>query len=696
MTREEILDKFPLATEADIKATLAAYDRPSIGGGMARAAAQGITFGFSDEMSAWARSLFGRDYSELIEEERRLLHQFREDHPTLAYGTEIGAGMLIPGVGLGKGAFTAGKLALQSGNVGKALRGGRQAQQIAARQPMRIGRAAKVGAGQGSLYGAGASEGGALDRLQGAAIGGAAGAIAGPLAAKAADLGGAAMEMARFNPMPNRMLPGDKLARPAANRLTAIAAREAGQDRTRQLASEGLPPTEIYREGLQEMGPEAMIADAMGERGKRFASGITQGSSDAGAIAAERLAARAEQEYARVTADASRLMNARVDATRMADTLDKRAASLSRPIYKAAERGEGSVLDLDDFADFFVDNADDFRKAYNKARSIARREGTPIPEWKVFAAKQVSDDGGFLGFDSPEVGIRTMQLIKQGLDGMVEVGKKPATTIGAAELASLKAIRNQFTTRLGDFNPTFKLANKIRKVGYDIQDAVDAGMKATKSTEVDEVARQFRALSSDIERTAFRSGMLQNLKLMGRKESVSLARKINNDRVLKEQLRATFPDEATFNQFMGRLETESKFGGTLANVTGGSRTARTLTDIDESLAPDPDALLKSAYSYGIDPTYAAVQGAGWVTKAVRKFRNKKLAAEASEIMFSEPGKAIEKLDQLKRIYQHQMTDKDIEILNQMRRRLVGGSSRAIGSTISSGEASPQGLLNMFP
>ncbi len=289
-----------------------------------------------------------------------------------------------------------------------------------------------------------------------------------------------------------------------------------------------------------------------------------------------------------------------------------------------------------------------------------------------------------------------MQLIKQGLDGMVEVGKKPATTIGAAELASLKAIRNQFTTRLGDFNPTYKMANTIRKVGYDIRDAVDAGMKATKSTEVDEVARQFRALSSDIERTAFRSGMLQNLKLMGRKESISLAHKINNDRVLKEQLRATFPDETSFNQFMSRLATEGKFGKTEANVMGGSRTARTLTDIDEALTPDADALLKSAYSYTVDPTYAAVQGAGWFTRAARNFRNKKLAAEASEIMFSEPGKAIERLDQLKRIYQNRMTDKDIEILNQMRRRLVGSSSRAIGSTISSGEASPQGLLNMFP
>ncbi len=339
MTREEILARYPDATEADIKVTLAAYNRPSIGGGMARAAAQGITFGFSDEMSAWARSLFGRDYSELIEEERRLLHQFREDHPELAYGTEIAAGMALPGVGLVKGALTAGKLGLQSGNVGKALRGGRQAQKIEARRPMTAGRAAKVGAGQGALYGAGASEGGAWDRLQGAALGSAAGAVAGPIAAKVADAGGAVMDMRRLNAMPNRVLPGDKAATPAANRLTAIAAREAGKDRTRELAAEGLPPTEIYREGLQEMGPEAMIADAMGERGKSFASGITQGSSDARAIAAERLAARAEQEYARVTADAARLMNARVDATRMADTLDKRAASLSRPMYKAAERG---------------------------------------------------------------------------------------------------------------------------------------------------------------------------------------------------------------------------------------------------------------------------------------------------------------------------------------------------------------------
>ena len=83
ITREQILAKYPNATEADIEATLKAYnqEKPSKVTGVARSALQGVTFGFGDEAIARVRSIFGRPYDQLVKEERELLDKFREAYP---------------------------------------------------------------------------------------------------------------------------------------------------------------------------------------------------------------------------------------------------------------------------------------------------------------------------------------------------------------------------------------------------------------------------------------------------------------------------------------------------------------------------------------------------------------------------------------------------------------------------------------
>ena len=140
MTREEILAKNPNASETQIQKTLDYFnDEFYTAKNVARAAGQGLTFGFGDELTAFAKQMFGKgSYDELVEEERAKLNQFREANPALAYGMEIGAGFLIPGFGMAKGAVTAGKVGLTAA------------------------KGAKIGATQGALYGAGAGEGSVL------------------------------------------------------------------------------------------------------------------------------------------------------------------------------------------------------------------------------------------------------------------------------------------------------------------------------------------------------------------------------------------------------------------------------------------------------------------------------------------------------------------------------------------------------
>ena len=144
-----------------------------------RAAAQGLTFGFADEMEAAVRSALdsGADYTDVVKEVRNKINEFRDRSPGSAYGTEIAASILptiaaqfIPGAGQALGAARATQL-------------GRLAQ-TALKGPVR--KAAVTSGGQGALYGLGTGEGGPGGRLESAALTGGLSAVGGAAMQKVA------------------------------------------------------------------------------------------------------------------------------------------------------------------------------------------------------------------------------------------------------------------------------------------------------------------------------------------------------------------------------------------------------------------------------------------------------------------------------------------------------------------------------
>lgn len=72
--------------------------------GFARAIAQGVTFGFADEMEAGVRSLnpFGDDYATIRDDIRAQDRAFTERNPGMGTVAEIGGGMAVPGLGMYK------------------------------------------------------------------------------------------------------------------------------------------------------------------------------------------------------------------------------------------------------------------------------------------------------------------------------------------------------------------------------------------------------------------------------------------------------------------------------------------------------------------------------------------------------------------------------------------------------------------
>jgi len=145
-----------------------------------RAAFQGISFGFADEIEAAVKAAFdsGKTYAEVVKDVRGQIESFRQRNPAAAYSTEI-AGAILPTIAA---QFIPG--------VGQVATAGR-AQQLAKAAGMgagsqRVARVAGTSGAQSALYGAGAAEGNPLERLPSAAASGAIGAVAGPVVDKVA------------------------------------------------------------------------------------------------------------------------------------------------------------------------------------------------------------------------------------------------------------------------------------------------------------------------------------------------------------------------------------------------------------------------------------------------------------------------------------------------------------------------------
>ncbi|MGB1639430.1 MAG: hypothetical protein ACPHCV_00600 [Pseudohongiellaceae bacterium] len=629
----------------------------SYAAGVARSVGQGLTFGFADELTAGAKALFGKgSYSELVEEERRALHQFREQNPE-AYAYEIASAFAIPGLGLIKGTTTAAKTA----------------RAIAGSGPTTGLRATTRGAVEGALYGAGASDArNPAELALGAGIGGVAGAPLGYVGKKAGDAVGNLM---RRGPALSQ---ADQAAVPAATKVIQKAMTDVGPGQAGRLAAEGMPPTEAYRATLGQMGPDATIADAMGSPGESLLRGVSQGSSDARDIITDPLRKRAEREYDRLVSEGERLLDAKVSANYFAREIDSQAEEAAEKLYREAALATtpGSVIDNAQVSSLFrkqpdYDYSPDFRKAYNKAKDEARRAGIDMGR----------DFDDFI--NKEQYSIAELKLLVQGFKPMIETAKK--VKFNAKEYASLTQIRNALQDRLKEINPTYAEANEVREIGYRTLEAVDLGREIVKRDSQkfdDDILDEFlKNVKHPNELMGLRSGALFAISQLGDNAKTSLATRIKKSRTLQRRLEKLFSTPESYQEFLNTLGTQEKFRKTLDVVQAGSQTQRAGADIADVFGDDLLPDLATAASGVATPNLVA-RGGQFILDNVRKIRNEKLAKElATMIALPEPGLALQKLDQIERIYKN-LSFSDRAIINQIRRGLSSGLAKAPGGFIN--------------
>ena len=450
MTREELLKANPQLTEDQITKALEYYNDPLYKAkGIARSAAQGVTFGFADEMTALAQSLFGRDYEELVTEERKKLNEFRASNPALAYGMEIGAGFLIPGAGWVGGAIKAGKTGLTAA------------------------KGAGIGAGQGALYGAGVGEGsilsaeGLASRGGGATLGASTGAALGATLPKVfrGIASGGSWTARKLRGLADSLFVNRQFAREGKKinadlrsvqeKLEAKFREQLKIDNPellRQYDKAGVPASEAYRSQVTKMGQHATLADLPEMQG--LVAGATQGYSGVRNMAREAFKVRAEKEARLILDEAEEIMRATSNSTEMVNRIKAIVERRAAPLY---EKG-GTELDKDLFSHVLDDKLT--RSLWNQTRAYVNSQvrrgeyskNNEMPSWNDLA-------------DMDTVRSEWMHQLR------IHFGKKTSfeKQNKSVKTAHYEGLWKDMGDVLKDNVPFYKEASKVYKIGQNVE-----------------------------------------------------------------------------------------------------------------------------------------------------------------------------------------------------------------------------------
>ena len=151
-------------TDAEVDDLIKKLEGGDIDKAQVRSFFQGLTFGFSDEIEAGARSIFSETYDEAVGEIRGKLSDYQEAFPIESAAYEVG-GAIVPAI------------------AATVLTGGAAAPAVGASLVRTGGRFALIGGAEGAATALGTSEGGVSDRIKNVPLGFAGGAAFGPIGA---------------------------------------------------------------------------------------------------------------------------------------------------------------------------------------------------------------------------------------------------------------------------------------------------------------------------------------------------------------------------------------------------------------------------------------------------------------------------------------------------------------------------------
>lgn len=395
-----------------------------------------------------------------------------------------------------------------------------------------IAQGATVGAGAGLASGAGSGEG-LRDRGRRAAIGAGVG-LAGGVA------------------LPTIAAGAKQLVSPAARAGRKVAdavERSGGVGALRQ-------SNQAFRDAGR--GEEVMVGDLSDEmRGLTdFAANNSDAVYDALAPA---LAARQRDATGRVVADVTRAVGNPEATARQAELAASRSAWAAGPTGYEGLRQANPQLPAD---------------------AIAARLETFLEQPHVASLWAEAQRIGLVGTRPnlrSQLSFQTLQNLKEALDNAV--GR--AFTSGAGDLGRrLGEVRDEVVSTMTDLVPGYApvAAEYGRRRG--LETAVEAGMTAWNAPDSRPLVAYVRQLSSTAGgqealaeyRAALASQLISHLRSQGKNRRVATAL-TNMPDAMQDKLEIVFGDQATFRQFMTRVQREHELSR-LASTVGNSATHR--------------------------------------------------------------------------------------------------------------------------
>lgn len=571
-----------------------------------RGARQGVTFGFSDE-AIGARDALGaalagdnpvEQYRRSRDLERARLHQFAEDSPAASVLSNIGGGLATGAAG---GARTAGTAAVRG--IGS-----------------RLLRSIPVGTGYGALAGLGVGEGDVREQAEstgkGALVGGAlAPVITGGLSA----LSG----LSRLIPR-GPVTPASPAA--AGAEVAPVAARERALDLVRDtMRRSGQTPEAIEQQLVrnEELGakPE-ILADYLGDQGARrlYTTRTLGGPQSAEAV--ERIAARGEGTSARVAEDVQRATSRRGQSLTQLDKSIENRRKLGNTLYQRAfQHGEVQGADtLEMLQSPRV--AAILKKASDRRSQVADLRGE-----KYRPLFRETEQGPAL---TRQPTVEDLHLLKTSLDDDI----RQAYQAGEGQLGNaLRDFKNRIVRNLEEEVPAYRQARETYKGDIEVEEAIAAGRADILRKPVDELRRDFNALSG-AEKDAYRSGAIDTIlarKVDPKVDSSDFARSLWGNADSRNRLQLLVKDEKELAKLVGQFEREQRIARTNRGVLGGSPTAMRGVDIEDQVAGSlADAATQGPQAAFVSTVGRWIRRSGGVTEAVADDIAKLLTAEGPD------------------------------------------------------------------
>lgn len=521
-----------------------------------RGAAQGVTLGFSDELSGLAgatiktllpiggREPFGDLYELYRDSQRQQNDEARDENPGTFMAGEFGGGMLVPGGGAVKGAQTINR-------VTPSVRP--------------LGAATVSGGVTGGVAGAGYSDGEtAEETVTDTAVGAGAGAVLGPAVGFVGQRVGEA---------------GGNLGGAIKRKFYSSPQESASLRTGRALQADGYTDVAAIREQLANLGPEGRLAD-IGPVLQLEATRAAQSPGPGQRLAVDFLNKRQKGQESRLEKAAREHVDPKwTDYRGFLQKVRNDRSDQAKEAYEAAwlvpvEITEGMAS---------LKNNSIFQRAFDKA------------------ARATSDDVRVVSnaSDLTADGMLSSRLLDQTLRELDDMAAPLWRSGQKSKAGRIKAVKDMLQDEILEQNPYLARARSIHRGGKEIEEAAiwgrDIMSKKVRLDEIADVMEDWSESEVDAMRVGMLQGIFDKLEDAGTNQN-SASRLVNSSRVEKV-LQKLFKDEDSYEKFMKNINAENAMQETRNKATGGSPTYKLMAGDETMQMNQPQGLIGWAQQF---------------------------------------------------------------------------------------------------